>query len=64
LKQTKLTFKPAGKKAANKEFDSTGSEDEGDSDSFDRKLSITPEKPRDAPRRQAGTIIYLYSCAE
>jgi len=53
MKQTKLNFK-ATKKPANKEFDSTGSEDGGDSDSFDAVLSATPDRPRDAPRRAAG----------
>jgi hypothetical protein len=60
MKQTKLNFKP--KKSANKEFDSSNSEDDVDSDSFDAMLGSSPEKERAAPKRAAGILIHF--CGE
>jgi len=60
MKQTKLNFKP--KKSANKEFDSSNSDDGMDSDSFDAVLEgggSSPEKERAAPKRAAGTFIWI-----
>lgn len=51
-----MNFKAAKKPAANKEFDSSGSDDGMDSDSFDAVLGTTPEKERAAPKRAAGTL--------
>lgn len=53
-----MNFKPK-KSTPNKEFDSSNSEDDIDSDSFDAMLgnNSSPEKERAAPKRAAGILI-------